>query len=147
MNKSLMNWWNPRLLIVKTVIKKKKLTLDCWLLFRSDNGQLIEGNHTVVATARGVFDHQGGVLESPETGKLDVHDCITHLLQVHVICNMLDTITHLTLLNCVTPDVGTCRLYMVIIRYREIVVYLKVNCYTLAHFFSIWIVWIRWRTA
>eukprot|EP00105_Crassostrea_gigas_P017858 XP_011435800.2 PREDICTED: tight junction protein ZO-1 isoform X2 [Crassostrea gigas] len=34
----------------------------------SDNGQLIEGNHTVVATARGVFDHQGGVLESPETG-------------------------------------------------------------------------------
>lgn len=53
--------------------KKKKLTLDCWLLFRSDNGQLIEGNHTVVATARGVFDHQGGVLESPETGKLDVH--------------------------------------------------------------------------
>lgn len=35
---------------------------------RSDNGQLIEGNHTVVATARGVFDHQGGVLESPETG-------------------------------------------------------------------------------
>ncbi|XP_052695379.1 tight junction protein ZO-1-like isoform X9 [Crassostrea angulata] len=37
-------------------------------LVGSDNGQLIEGNHTVVATARGVFDHQGGVLESPETG-------------------------------------------------------------------------------
>ena len=25
-------------------------------------------NHTVVATARGVFDSSGGVLESPETG-------------------------------------------------------------------------------
>ncbi|XP_061190159.1 tight junction protein ZO-1-like isoform X3 [Saccostrea echinata] len=37
-------------------------------LVRPDTGQLIEGNHTVVATARGVFDHQGGVLESPETG-------------------------------------------------------------------------------
>ncbi|XP_056002921.1 tight junction protein ZO-1-like isoform X19 [Ostrea edulis] len=35
---------------------------------RSDTGQSIEGNHTVVATARGVFDHQGGVLQSPETG-------------------------------------------------------------------------------
>ncbi|XP_056002922.1 tight junction protein ZO-1-like isoform X20 [Ostrea edulis] len=34
----------------------------------SDTGQSIEGNHTVVATARGVFDHQGGVLQSPETG-------------------------------------------------------------------------------
>ncbi|XP_078328318.1 tight junction protein 1-like isoform X10 [Crassostrea virginica] len=37
-------------------------------LVGSDTGQVIEGNHTVVATARGVFDHQGGVLESPETG-------------------------------------------------------------------------------
>nr|XP_022306894.1 uncharacterized protein LOC111113163 isoform X3 [Crassostrea virginica] len=38
------------------------------LCIGSDTGQVIEGNHTVVATARGVFDHQGGVLESPETG-------------------------------------------------------------------------------
>ena len=28
----------------------------------------VDENHTVVATARGVFTSEGGVLESPETG-------------------------------------------------------------------------------
>ncbi|XP_052096384.1 tight junction protein ZO-1-like isoform X11 [Mytilus californianus] len=32
------------------------------------NDHQLDENHTVVATARGSFDHQGGVLESPETG-------------------------------------------------------------------------------
>ncbi|XP_033725434.1 tight junction protein ZO-1-like isoform X3 [Pecten maximus] len=33
-----------------------------------DSGKSIEEGHTVVATARGIFDHKGGVLESKETG-------------------------------------------------------------------------------
>ncbi|XP_052785868.1 tight junction protein ZO-1-like isoform X3 [Mya arenaria] len=33
-----------------------------------DSNQDVDENHTVVATARGLFNNQGGVLESPETG-------------------------------------------------------------------------------
>ncbi|XP_063437039.1 tight junction protein ZO-1-like isoform X2 [Mytilus trossulus] len=36
--------------------------------YRFKNDHQLDENHTVVATARGSFDHQGGVLESPETG-------------------------------------------------------------------------------
>ncbi|XP_033725435.1 tight junction protein ZO-1-like isoform X4 [Pecten maximus] len=36
--------------------------------YRLDSGKSIEEGHTVVATARGIFDHKGGVLESKETG-------------------------------------------------------------------------------
>ncbi|XP_013406126.2 tight junction protein ZO-1-like isoform X4 [Lingula anatina] len=35
---------------------------------RQGSGESEPGNHTVVATARGSFDHNGGVLESKETG-------------------------------------------------------------------------------
>lgn len=35
-------------------------------IFRLDDGR--DEGQTVVATARGVFDHNGGVLESKETG-------------------------------------------------------------------------------
>lgn len=39
-----------------------------YYFFRFKNDHQLDENHTVVATARGSFDHQGGVLESPETG-------------------------------------------------------------------------------
>lgn len=38
------------------------------IIYRFNNDHHLDENHTVVATARGTFDHRGGVLESPETG-------------------------------------------------------------------------------
>ena len=35
---------------------------------RFDPNDDVDENHTVVATARGVFTSKGGILESPETG-------------------------------------------------------------------------------
>ena len=39
-----------------------------FIICRFDPTREIDENHTVVATARGVFSSVGGVLESPETG-------------------------------------------------------------------------------
>ena len=44
--------------------------LICVLISRGDFGQEVDEKHTVVATARGVFDGEGGVLESRETGEI-----------------------------------------------------------------------------
>ena len=52
-----------------TLDLKTWLNYNLTLFFRSDSAITEEG-HTVVATARGIFDHKGGVLESKETGKL-----------------------------------------------------------------------------
>ncbi|WAR29516.1 ZO2-like protein, partial [Mya arenaria] len=42
--------------------------VDIKAMSRFDSNQDVDENHTVVATARGLFNNQGGVLESPETG-------------------------------------------------------------------------------
>ncbi|KAL4216328.1 Tight junction protein ZO-2 [Mactra antiquata] len=46
----------------------KKSGTDVRALPRFDPTQDVDENHTVVATARGVFTSKGGILESPETG-------------------------------------------------------------------------------
>ena len=48
-------------------IYRLKLKLSIWWPFR-ENSKESEDNLVVVATARGVFDSDGGVLESKETG-------------------------------------------------------------------------------
>ena len=40
---------------------------------KDDESKSSEDNHTVVATARGVYDSNGGVLESKETGKISIN--------------------------------------------------------------------------
>ena len=43
--------------------------LKVFFFFFRDDSKLSDETHTVVATARGVFDSNGGVLESKDTGK------------------------------------------------------------------------------